>query len=301
MENQIVISNLNTDNFYPVIQIVLDGLTSEHSKRSYKKSLTDFFIWYIDAGKPGLSKSTIQKYKSHLQESNLSSSSINLHLSAIKKLASEASDNNLIDTVISNGISNIKGIPKRGVRTGQWLDKNQAQELINSVDTASLKGKRDKALLSVMLMGLRRSEVVNLKFEDLKFLNNRWVIIDIVGKAGHRRSIPIAGWVKSAIDSYTQEAGLYTGYIFLRILKGDNITEKQLTPQAIRFILKEYIDINPHDLRRTYAKLSYDGGSAIEQIQLSLGHMSSKTTELYLGIQQSLTDAPADHLQLTIK
>ena len=55
-----------------------------------------------------------------------------------------------------------------------------------------------------------------------------------------------------------------------------------------------------HDLRRTYAKLAHKGGSAIEQIQLSLGHASLKTTQVYLGIEQSMTNAPCDHLGLEV-
>jgi hypothetical protein len=43
--------------------------------------------------------------------------------------------------------------------------------------------------------------------------------------------------------------------------------------------------IAPHDLRRTFAKLAYRGGSPIDQIQLSLGHDSIQTTEEYLGVE----------------
>ena len=57
----------------------------------------------------------------------------------------------------------------------------------------------------------------------------------------------------------------------------------------------------PHDLRRTFAKLAHRGRAALEQIQLSLGHASVTTTERYLGVRQDLTDAPCDHLGLTVE
>lgn len=56
-----------------------------------------------------------------------------------------------------------------------------------------------------------------------------------------------------------------------------------------------------HDLRRTFAKLAHKGGAALDQIQLSLGHASLKTTEVYLGVEQDLTDAPCDRLGLRVE
>lgn len=58
--------------------------------------------------------------------------------------------------------------------------------------------------------------------------------------------------------------------------------------------------VAPHDLRRTFAQLALKGGAKIDQIQFSLGHGSIRTTEIYLGIQQDLTDAPCDHLGLKL-
>ena len=60
-------------------------------------------------------------------------------------------------------------------------------------------------------------------------------------------------------------------------------------------------EIAPHDLRRTFAKLAHKGGSALDQIELSLGHGSIQTTERFLGVQQNLTDAPCDHLKLGLR
>jgi integrase len=78
-----------------------------------------------------------------------------------------------------------------------------------------------------------------------------------------------------------------------------------MTPQAIRDVVVSYgkelgFDIASHDLRRTFAKLAHEGGSGIDQIQLSLGHASIQTTERYLGVEQNLTDAPCDRLGLRL-
>ena len=97
-----------------------------------------------------------------------------------------------------------------------------------------------------------------------------------------------------------------TGLCFRPVNRGGNITRESMTEQAIYNMVAEYAEhlgfgkIAPHDLRRTFAKLAHKGGSALDQIQLSLGHGSIQTTERYLGVEQDLTDAPCDHLGLRL-
>ena len=86
---------------------------------------------------------------------------------------------------------------------------------------------------------------------------------------------------------------------------GDHITAQGMTAQAIFDVVRSYagqigVDVRPHDLRRTFAKLAHKGAAPIEQIQLSLGHSSVQTTERYIGVQQDLTSAPCDALGLRI-
>ena len=84
------------------------------------------------------------------------------------------------------------------------------------------------------------------------------------------------------------------------------MTRERMTEQAFYNVVSENAEalgfghIAPHDLRRTFAKLAHQGGSALDQIQLSLGHSSIQTTERYLGVEQDLTDAPCDHLGLRL-
>ena len=56
----------------------------------------------------------------------------------------------------------------------------------------------------------------------------------------------------------------------------------------------------PHDLRRTYYPLSYKVGAPLRQVQLSLGHSSIRTTEIYLGLDQDLTNAPVDYRDIAV-
>lgn len=290
-----------------IIEMVLDALPSENSRRAYQRHLQDFFNWHASDNRPELNKALINKYVKSLREQKLSSATINQKLSAIRKLASEAEDNNLIDSRIANGIRAVKGVPFRGRRTGNWLTKEEAQMWLGAPDVKTLKGVRDRAVLSVLIgCGLRRAEAAILSVSHIQQREGRWAIVDIVGKRDKMRTVPMPSWAKAAIDAWIFAARIEEGFIFRRVNKGGNLMGDGITDQAIYDIVVGYAKklekqgIAPHDLRRSFAKLAHKGGSPIDQIQLSLGHDSIQTTEKYLGVEQDLTDAPCDHLGLRI-
>jgi site-specific recombinase XerD len=289
------------------IEMVLDGLPSEHSRRAYERALLDFFHWHHGVGRPQLNKAVVQRYAAELREAEMSSSSVNQRLSAIRKLASEAADNGLLDPQIAGGIRAVKGACQEGRRTGNWLTREEAQAWLGAPDRRTMKGRRDRALLAVLIgCGLRRSEAASLTFEHVQQRDGRWVLVDLIGKRDKIRSVPMPNWAKAAIDEWSKVSGVADGLVFRAVNKGDRIVGYGITPQAIYNIILCYAEelekkgVAPHDLRRTFAKLAHKGGAAIDQIQLSLGHESIQTTEDYLGVEQDLTDAPCDHLGLRL-
>lgn len=290
-----------------IVNLVLDGLDSPESKRAYGKALADFLAWYAKQGRPGLSKRIVQKYKTVLRESGLAPATVNLRLSAIRKLAQEAADNDLLDLNVAAGIGRVKGVKTVGVKVGNWLDREQAQDLINSPNPKTLKGLRDRAILAVLIgTGIRRSEAMALTFDHLQQREGRWVILNLVGKGNRTRTIPMPSWAKAAVDTWAEKAGIGEGHIFRSFRRGDRISGQGMTAQAVYDVVREYsealgLDVAAHDTRRTYAKLAEKGGADLRQIQLSLGHASIKTTEAYLGTGQNLTDAPCDRLGLRLE
>src|ERR1039458_5433719 len=286
--------------------LVLDTVTSPESKRAYARAVDGFLGWF-QSKKPssGFCKATVQAYRASLIESGLSPASINIRMTAIRRLAWEAADNGVLVPEVASAISRVKGIRRQGVRTGNWLTVAQAEQFVNSPDTSTLKGKRDRALLAVLLgCGLRREETAGLTLAHIQQRDGRWVLVDLVGKGGRTRSVPAPSWAKAAVDVWIQAAGFNSGRAFRPVNKGDNIAGESMSAQSIFETVKKYAaeiglnSIAPHDLRRTFAKLAHKGRAALEQIQLSLGHASIQTTERYLGVQQDLTDAPCDHLGL---
>ncbi len=290
------------------IQMVLDTLPSEHSRRAYERALRAFFTWRRTGGNPALSKALVQRYAADLRNKGLSASAINQQLSAIRKIVSEAADNEMLDHPTAVAIKNIKGARSEGRRIGNWLSREAAQMWLNAPDLSTIKGARDRALLAVLLgCGLRRAEAAALTFEHLQQREGRWVIVDLLGKRDKVRSVPVPAWMKAAIDDWSRQSNIFEGMIFRAVNKGDKIMGAGITPQAIRNIVHQYSQklspspVAPHDLRRTYAKLSYKGGAKLDQVQLSLGHESINTTEKYLGVEQDLADAPCDYLGLNLK
>ena len=70
-------------------------------------------------------------------------------------------------------------------------------------DPVRMKGKRDRALLSLLLAsGLRRHEAVALRLRDLEQREGRWAIVDLVGKGGHIRTVPIPDWVREQLEAW---------------------------------------------------------------------------------------------------
>jgi site-specific recombinase XerD len=289
------------------IEMVLDGLPSEHSRRAYARALFDFFHWHRGVGRPQLNKAVVQRYAAELREAGMSASSVNQRLSAIRKLAAEAADNGLLDPQVASGIRTVKGARQEGRRTGNWLTREQAQAWLNAPEARTLKGLRDRALLAVLIgCGLRRSEAAGLAFAHVQQRDGRWVLVDLIGKRDKIRSVPMPNWAKAAIDSWSRASEVAKGLVFRRVNKSNRVVGDGLTPQAIYNVIVGYAEelrsqgVAPHDLRRTFAKLAHKGGAPIDQIQLSLGHESIQTTEEYLGVEQNLTDAPCDHLGLRL-
>jgi site-specific recombinase XerD len=286
--------------------LVLDSLTSAHSRRAYGQALDHFHVWAAANSPEGFTKGTVQRYRLALEQEGLAPSSINIRLSAIRKLANEAADNGVFAPELAAAIGRVKGAKRHGTRTGNWLTLGQAEQMLALPDCVTNKGKRDRALLCLLIgCGLRREELALLSVEHVQLRDARWVLVDLVGKGQRVRTVPMPAWTKLSIDRWVSTAGIQEGRLLRAVNKGDRIVGAGMTAQSVFEVVEQYgrrigLKIAPHDLRRTFAKLAHKGHAPLEQIQISLGHASIQTTERYLGIEQDLSDAPCDHLGLRV-
>src|SRR5438552_7870848 len=127
-----------------------------------------------------------------------------------------------------------------------------------------------------------------------------------VGKHGRVRTIPMPTWVKVAIDTWTDAAGVAEGHVLRPVNRADQVQGEQMSEKVVWQLLQPYATaagvpgIAPHDLRRSCAKMCRAAGGELEQIQLLLGHSSVQTTERYLGTKQDLVHAPNDGIKLKL-
>lgn len=169
-------------------------------------------------------------------------------------MAYEAADAGLLSPELAAGIRRVKGVRRIGVRLGNRLTIEQGRRLLARALPSTPRGLRDHAMVAMLIgCGLRRGELLALRFNWIQQREDHRVIADLVGKGGHMRTGPVPTWVKTAVDAC---AGI------------DRLA--------------------CHDLRRTCARLCHLAGGELDQIQFLLWHVSIQTTEAYLGCKQRL-------------
>jgi len=157
-------------------RLVLDSVSSPITRRVYNLGLDEFFEWYGQEPRPGFTKATVAAWRVALEARALGSVSINVRITAMRKLAVEAADNGLLAPELAAGIARVKSAKSTGVRMGNWLSLKQAQALLNAPDIATTKGLRDRAIIAVLLgCGLRRSEVAALRMGQGEVLSEKVV------------------------------------------------------------------------------------------------------------------------------
>src|ERR1700680_3097931 len=132
-------------------RLVWDSVSSPITKRVYNLGLDEFFEWYGREPRPGFTKATVSAWRVAVEARGLGSISINVRITAVRKLAVEAADNGLLAPELAAGITRVKGAKSQGVRVGNWLSLRQAQALLNAPDVTTKKGLRDRAMLAILL------------------------------------------------------------------------------------------------------------------------------------------------------
>jgi site-specific recombinase XerD len=282
---------------------VINSLSCPDAQRGYRHAIDEFVEWYCSEPRLSFSRTVVVRYRMHLESRHLAPGTINLRLGAVRRLAYEAADCGLLSADLAAGIRRVKGVKKIGVRLGNWLTPEQAKSLLQAPDPKQVRGQRDRALLSILVAcGLRRHEIAELTVDHMQQREGHWAIVDLVGKGGHVRTIPVPDWVHCALNDWMQAAGIKAGKLFRKVSSAGKPWGEGVTEKLVWHVVKEFAKrigndkLAPHDLRRTCARLCRQAGGELEQIQFLLGHVSVQTTERYLGCVQRIAAAVNDKI-----
>ena len=230
----------------------------------------------------------IRNFLTNELNSGISKRSCNRRLAALSTFYKYFYDKEDIPSNPFDYVSNLKTEKK----LPQTLYKNEIDDLLkaNSKRTDSLM-LRDQVILEVLFYtGVRVSELVNIKIEDIDFVNR---IIRIIGKGNKERVVPfskeceqtIRYYIKDDRKKFSSKSVQISTYLLL------NSHGNKLTPRGVEYILDEIcektgamLDIHPHALRHTFATTLLSNGADLRTIQKILGHESLNTTQVYAHV-----------------
>jgi len=278
-----------------LIDLVLASLPSPNTRRSYAKGIADLYAF---AAGRAVTYPLLLEWRSAMA-ATLTTATVNARITAVRRLVREAYQSRMIGAEEERELLRIDGLPYRGSRIGNWLDKEQTRRILAVPSGKNLRGKRNYCILAVLTgCAIRVSELAALEVETIQMRDGRWVLADLLGKGGRVRSVGVDDWVKRAIDSWTKAAKITEG----KLIRQLTLAPEGLSQQGIWDIVHKAAakigvpNFGPHDLRRTCARLCREKGGDIEQIQFMLGHASLVTTQRYLGSMQNLKTAVNDNL-----
>lgn len=216
---------------------MLNSLTSRSGQRSYDHAITDFVEGYCSEPRLAFNRTVVLRYRIYLEQRQYAPTTINLRLAAVRRVAYEAADSGLLSPELAAGIRRVKRVRRIGIRVGNWLAAEQGKRLLAAAKGESLRAKRNLAML--IGCGLRRGELLALRADAIQLREEHSVIADLLGKAGHIRTIPIPTWVKAALDTWKEASGITEGTLFRPINKADKVWGNGMTPKVLWEAVRE--------------------------------------------------------------
>lgn len=259
---------------------------SPYTITSYKKDTYDY-LEFLKKNNIDIKNSNykiVEEYSKYLYKKKLSKRSIARKYSSIRTFYNYLEKNNILENNIFNLVEN----PKKEEKLPRFINEYELDKMFEIPDN-SPKGQRDRLILELLYgTGVRVSELVNIKINDIDFNNNS---IKVRGKGNKDRYVFYGKYCKEAINNYIKNGrisllnGQTCDYLLL------NRFGKNISVVSIRKILNEIINkcsldikISPHVLRHTFATHLLNEGADIMHVKELLGHSSLSTTSIYTHV-----------------
>ena len=283
------------------------NIDNPQTRRAYRNDLSGF-IRFAGIEHPTefrqVTRSHVLAWRADLEAQQLAGATIRRKLAALASLFEYLCNQN---AVTHNPVKGVKR-PRVESQTGKTpaLSNAQARQLLDAPSCDTLKGKRDRAILSVLLHhGLRREELTRLKVKDFAQADRGGPRMRVWGKGGKVRYLPVHPKTLELVTTYLKAAGHQDqpcSWLFQSV--SHHIADKTkggLTPGAVYAeVVKRYMiplgiagdNLGPHSLRATAATVALENKADIASVQEWLGHASINTTRAYDRRQTRSPDSP---------
>ena len=269
----------------------LEKNLSENSVLSYKNDLSKFIMYLKKTGIEDLNKVTpltISEYFNKQRRLEMSGSTSSRYLSALKGFFSYLYDQSYVE----NDPTDILKSSRRRRKLPSVLTVNEINKIFKCPDTSTLLGLRDRAMLELCYSsGLRVSELINLKINDLLFGDE---VIRVLGKGSKQRIVPVG---KSAVKWVTEylksarpslENKIRSQNIIFLNRRGTKLSRMGIWKIFNRYTKEAGIkkEVHPHTFRHSFATHLVEGGADLRAVQEMLGHSDISTTQIYTHIDR---------------
>lgn len=267
----------------------------EVTRKNYYRKISLWFRWLhankIDARSAGTKH--VVMYKEHLINSHHSSFTANGYMIVIKLFYKYCERKRYCDNIAAGVRSGFKMTGKNKLP----LSMDQARELLRSVDVSTIKGKRDRLAIALMLFnGLRTCEVERINIEDVGTREGVPVIyLQRKGKVDKNDMVVLHPKAVEYFEDYVSERDFdCKDPLFVSHRECDRGKVIRLSRQAVARMVKKRLrkigindrKISAHSLRHTFGSLLVEQNVDMEDIRVLMGHSSTVVTKIYVELVQ---------------
>lgn len=279
------------DVLFNINDLILDDFKNNldakpKTKETYIKGVKAFISWCDKNNVSEVTHAILIQFKEDLMANNKSASTISMYMTALKKLYKY-----LETKGFKNIASDLKGAKQKRNYSKDPLTLDQAKDLLNSIDRTTNEGKRNYALIHLLITtGLRTIEIERANVEDIRNIGNNSVLY-IMGKGRDSKDeyVKLTYETLKAINDYLLTRKIKDNKEALFTSLSDRTNGQRLKTRSIRDIVKKAFrniglnsdKITTHSLRHTAITLSLLGGTPLQEVQQMARHSNINTTMIY--------------------
>lgn len=259
---------------------------SQATINTYKRTLKQFFKYLSDTDITRPTREDILSYKTHLKMSGRKPTTIQNYIIVLRLFFKWTEQ----EAIYPNIADRIKGAKLDIAHKKDYLTTAQVQDVLNAIDTTTVKGARDYAMIALMVTtGLRTVEVSRACMDDIRNVGDSPVLyIQGKGKDEKTEYVKLPLKVLKAVSRY--RSMLDDNYEQLFVSTSNNNKGKALTTYSVSTIVKQAMKragydsprLTAHSLRHTTGTLNLLNGGTLEETQQLLRHTKISTTMIYL-------------------